>query len=94
MAFALETIIVPVLLLTIVAITLISAEAGLGAIVAGIVGLSLLWLIFVNVLRFARREESEPGDDQAPMDRRPSVARGVKPSARRSHRKLRPRRRS
>ncbi len=65
MAFALETIIVPVLLLTIIAIVLVTAEAGLGVIVAGIVGLAILYLVFVNALRFARREEREPGNDQS-----------------------------
>ena len=68
MAFALEVLIVPVLLLTIVAIVLVTADASFGTAVAGIIGLSIVYFVFVRALRFARREEDEPGDDQDDQD--------------------------
>lgn len=70
MPLALEMLIVPVLLLTIIAVVVI-AELGPGAALAGTVGLGILYFVFVTVLRTARREEREAGDDQGTHDENP-----------------------
>jgi threonine/homoserine/homoserine lactone efflux protein len=62
MGFALEILIVPVLLLTVIAILLLASEPGTA--IAGAAGLALLYFVVFNLLRSARREEKERGDDQ------------------------------
>ena len=65
MAIALEMIIVPILLVTVIALGLVAADASLGAVFAGAVGLSLLYFVVINLLRSARREEDRAGEDQS-----------------------------
>jgi threonine/homoserine/homoserine lactone efflux protein len=68
MAIALEIIIVPVLLLTVIVAALVSSDASLGGIITAFAGLALLYFAFFNLLRTARREEDQDGDDQDSTD--------------------------
>lgn len=68
MAFALETLIVPVLLVTIIAVILLATDTTMGAAIATVVALGVLYFVFVRALRLARREEDEPGEDQSTRD--------------------------
>ena len=68
MAFALEILIVPVLLISVTAIFLAAGEVGPGTAIAGAIGLAVLFFVVINLLRTARREEDEEGEDQAARD--------------------------
>jgi predicted permease len=68
MAIALEIIIVPVLLLTIIVAALVSSDASLGSTITAFAGLALLYFAFFNLLRTARREEDQGGEDQHGRD--------------------------